>query len=83
MDVPIGDSSKRLIVPNNKVVTLTTRASTAANDHEASGSGSSSKYFLPRWCPLRLTRTQRKKLQHLKFQDKKEKELEKHRQVFN
>ena len=33
-----------------------------ANDHEASSSNSTSKYFQPRWCPSGLTRTQRRKL---------------------
>jgi hypothetical protein len=53
--------------------------SAAANDHEASGSNS--KYFLLRWCPPGLTRTQRRKLQRLRFQEKREKELEKQRGV--
>jgi hypothetical protein len=57
MDVHIGEDGKRSIVPNNKVVTSTPEVFAAANDHEASGSGSNSKYFLPRWCPLGLTRT--------------------------
>jgi hypothetical protein len=63
MDVPIGEDGKRLIVPNNKVVTSTPGVFATANDHEASGSGSNSKYFLQRWCPPGLTRTQRRKLQ--------------------
>jgi hypothetical protein len=53
--VVIEESGKRPIVPNNKVVTLAPGVFAAANDHEASGSGSNSKYFLPRWCPLGLT----------------------------
>jgi hypothetical protein len=65
MGVPIGEDGKRPIVPNNKVVTSTPEV--AANDHEASGSSSNSKYFLLRWCPPRLTRTQRRKLQRLRF----------------
>jgi hypothetical protein len=71
MDVSIGKDGKRPIVPNNKVVTSTPEVT--ANDHEASGSSSNSKYFLPRWCPPGLTRTQRRKLQRLRFQEKKEK----------
>jgi hypothetical protein len=70
MDVPIGEDGKRPIVPNNKVVTSTPGVFIAANDHEASGSGFNSKYFLPRWCPPDLTRPQRRKLQHLRFQRK-------------
>jgi hypothetical protein len=78
MNVPIKDNGKRPIVSNNKVVTLISGTSTAANNHEASGSGFNSKYFLPRWCPPGLSCTQRRKLQHLRFQDK-EKEIEKKR----
>jgi hypothetical protein len=82
MDVHIGEDGKRPIVSNNNVVTSTPGVFTAANDHEASGSGSNSKYFLPRWCPPCLTRTQRRKLQRLRFQKKKE--LKKQRdEVFN
>jgi hypothetical protein len=82
MDVPIGEDGKRPIVPNNKGVTSTLEV--AANDHEANGSSSNSKYFLPRWCPPGLTRTQRRKLQRLKFQEKRENELEKQRdEAFN
>ena len=77
MDVPAKDGGKRPIVLNNKVVTPILGTSTTTNDHEASGSGSNSKYFLPRWCPPGLTRTQRRKLQRLRFRENKEKELEK------
>jgi hypothetical protein len=69
IDVLIGEDGKRPIVPNNKVVTST--PDVAANDHEASGSSSNSKYFLPRWCPPGLTCTQRRKLQRLRFQEKR------------
>jgi hypothetical protein len=82
MDVPIGENGKRPIVPNNKVVISTPKV--VANDHEASGSNTNSKYFLPRWCPPGLTHTQRRKLQRLRFQEKREKELEKQRdEAFN
>jgi hypothetical protein len=82
MGVPIGEDGKRLIVPNNRVVTSTLEV--AANNHKASGSSSNSKYFLPRWCPPGLTRTQRRKLQSLRFHEKREKELEKQRdEAFN
>ena len=84
MDVPIEKVGKRPIVLNNKVVTYNLGASTAANDHEASGIGSNSKYFLPRWCPPGLTRTQRRKLQRLRFRENKEKKMEKQRdEAFN
>jgi hypothetical protein len=82
MDVPFEDGGKRAIVSNNKVVTLTPGASTTANDHEASGSGSNTKYFLLSWCPPSLTHTQRRKLQCLRFCEKEE--LEKQRdEAFN
>jgi len=45
------------------------------NDHEASSSNSTSKYFQPRWCPPGLTRTQRRKLQCLRAQEKKDQEF--------
>jgi hypothetical protein len=82
MGVPIGEDGKRPIVPNNKVVTSTPEV--AANNHEASGSSSNSKYFLPRWCLPGSTHTQRRKLQRLRFQEKRENELEKQRdEAFN
>ena len=43
-----------------------------ANDHEASSSSSKSKYFQIRWCPPGLTRTQRRKLQRLRAQEKEQ-----------
>ena len=48
-----------------------------ANDHEASSSSSTSKYFQLRWCPPGLNRTQKRKLQGLRAQEKKEKEVAK------
>ena len=45
------------------------------NDHEDSSSNSISKYFQPRWCPPGLTRTQRRKLQRLRAQEKKDQEF--------
>lgn len=84
MDVSIEKGDKRPVVIGDKVETPVQKESVLANDHEASGDSSNSKYFLPRWCPPNLTRTQRRKLQHLRFQEKKEKELEKQRdEIFN
>ena len=44
-----------------------------ANDHEASSSNSKDqdkeKYFQPRWCPLGLTHTQKRRLQRLRRQE--------------
>jgi hypothetical protein len=78
MNVPVEESGKRPVVPNNQVVTSTQKGS-VANDHEASGSKSRPEYFLPRWCPPGLTHTQRRKLQRLRLHEKREKELEKKR----
>jgi len=47
------------------------------NDHEASSNTTTSSYFQPRWCRPELTRTQRRKLQRLRAQKKKEQEFEK------
>jgi hypothetical protein len=84
MVVPVEKDSKRPVVLNNQVGTSAQKESVATSDHEASGSGSNSKYFLPRWCPPGLTHTQRRKLQRLRLREKKEKELEEHRdKIFN
>ena len=48
-----------------------------ANDHEASSSGSASKYHQLRWCPLGLSHSQKRRLQRLRCQEQKEKEVEK------
>ena len=48
-----------------------------ADDHEARSSTTTSKYFQPRWCPSGLTHTQKRKLQHLRCQEKKGHEVEK------
>jgi hypothetical protein len=52
-----------------------------ANDHEASSSNPNDqdkeKYFQPRWCPLGLTHTHKRRLQRLRHQEQKEKEAEK------
>ena len=52
-----------------------------ANDHEASSSNlkdqDKEKYFQPRWCPPRLTHTQKRRLQRLRRQEQMEKEAEK------
>jgi hypothetical protein len=78
MNVPIEGTCKRPVVPNNPVVTPTQKGF-VANDHEASGSKSRPKCFLPRWCPPGLTHTQKRKLQRLRLHEKREKELEKER----
>ena len=49
-----------------------------ADDYEASsGAITTLKYFQPRWCPSGLTRTQKRKLQRLRCQEKKGQKAEK------
>ena len=60
--VPIKDTGKKSMdidtsvdVPSQKLV--------MANDHEAGSSNNAAdKYHQPRWCPLGLTHTQKRKL---------------------
>lgn len=76
IDVNLNDKTKGPIVEGNPVEKVVP----AANDHEASSSRS--QYFLTKWCPLGLTRTQRRKLQRLRCHERKEKELEQHRDEY-
>ena len=48
-----------------------------ANDHEASSSGSASKYHQPRWCPPGLSHSRKRRLQRLRCQEQKEQDVEK------
>jgi len=72
--VVVNDAGTRPMV-FGKSVNPSIQRPIMANDHEASSSNSTSKYFQPRWCPSGLTRTQRRKLQRLRAQEKKEKEF--------
>ena len=66
------DIEKSVDVPSQKLV--------MANDHEAGSSrGAADKYHQPRWYPLGLTHTQKRKLQRLRNKEKKEQEEEKKR----
>ena len=69
--VVVEDVSKRPMV-FGKSVNPSIQRPIMANDHEASISSSKSKYFQPRWCPPGLTRTQRRKLQRLRTQEKEQ-----------
>ena len=64
----------------NKLVNVSQKL-VLANDHESSSSNlkdqDKEKYFQPRWCPLGLTHTQKRRLQRLRRQEQKEKEAEK------
>ena len=63
-----------------KLVDVPSQRLVMANDHEASGSKSiANKYHQPRWCPLGLTHTQKRKLQRLHNKERKEQEAEKMR----
>ena len=42
-----------------------------ANDHEASSSSSANKYHQPRWYPLGLSHSQKRRLQRLRRQEQK------------
>ena len=48
----------------------------AANDFEASGSGSKPVHEYPRWCPPGLTHTQKRRLQRLRMKEMKDREQE-------
>jgi len=74
--VIVKDVSKRPMV-FGKSVNPSVQGPIMANEHEASNSSSTSKYFQPRWCPAWLTRIQKRKLQRLCFQEKKDQEFEK------
>ena len=73
--VVVNDAGTRLMV-FDKLVNTPVQRPIMDNDHEANNSNSTSKYFQPRWCPPGLTRTQKRKLQRLRFQEKKEQEFE-------
>ena len=55
-----------------KSVNSPTQKSAMANDHKASSSKGADKYHQPRWCPLGLTHTQKRKLQRLRNKEKKQ-----------
>ena len=74
--VAVTESGTRPMVLGKSVDTSVQRP-IMADDHEASSSTTTSKYFQPRWCPSGLTHTQKRKLQHLRCQEKKGHEVEK------
>ena len=75
MNVVIKDVGKGPMV-FGKSVNASVQKLAMANDHEASSSSAMSKYFQPRWSLPGLTHTQKRKLQCLRFQKKKEQEAE-------
>ena len=76
--VVVEDVSKRLMV-SGKSVNPSVQRLIMPNYHRANSSSSASKYFQPMWYPLGLTCTQKKKLQRLRFQEKREQEIKKSR----
>ena len=80
VDVVVKDVGKKPMVFGKSVQTDSQKR-VLANDHEASSSNlkdqDKEKYFQPRWCPPGLTHTQKRRLQRLRCQEQKEKEVEK------
>jgi len=74
--VDVNEAGTRPMVLGKSVDTSVQRP-IMADDHEASSCTTTSKYFQPRWCLSGLTRTQKRKLQCLRCQEKKGHEVEK------
>jgi len=75
--VAVNEAGIRPMVLRKSVDTSVHRP-IVADDHEASsGNTTTSKYSQPRWCPSGLTRTQKRKLQRLRCQEKKGQKAEK------
>ncbi|HET7713776.1 MAG TPA: hypothetical protein VFK94_05970, partial [Patescibacteria group bacterium] len=79
MNISLEDKAEGPILIEESVKKPTPVIS-AANDHETNSN--KSQFFLPKWCPPGLTRTQRRKLQRLRCQEKKEKEAEQQRDEY-
>ena len=69
--VVVQDTGKRPMV-FGKLVNSPIPKSAMANHQEASSSRTADKYHQPRWCPLGLMHTQKRKLQCLRNKEKKE-----------
>ena len=76
INVVVKDVGKRPMDFGNSVDSSVQKP-VMGNDHETSISNTTSKYFQPRWCPSGLTHTQKRKLQRLRFQEKREQESKK------
>ena len=74
--VAVEGEAKRPMV-FGKSVDIPVRRPIMANDHKVSSSRAADKYHQPRWCPLGLTHTQKRKLQRLRDKEKRELEAEK------
>ena len=67
--VAVNEAGKRPMVLG-KLVDTSVQRPIMADDHEARSSTTTSKYFQPRWCLSGLTRTQKRKMQRLSYQEK-------------
>jgi hypothetical protein len=56
-------------------VTINGQVDNKILDHGASNKSLASEYMQPRWCPLGLSHTQKRRLQRLRNQEIKEKEV--------
>ena len=73
--IQIGCTSIEIQNDDGKPIVIDGRTSA----DKAKGDAPVNKNFLPRWCPLGLTHTQRRKLQRLRQRELKEQEKEKQR----
>ena len=71
VNVVVKDVGKKPMVFGKSAQT-NSQKSVLTNDHEASSSNSASKYHQPRWCPPVLSHSQKRRLQRLRRQEKKE-----------
>ena len=76
VNVVVKDVGKKPMVFGKSAQT-DSRKRVLANDHEASSSGSASKYHQPRWCLPGLSHSQKRRLQRLRRQEQKEQDVEK------
>jgi len=75
--VAVNEAGTRPMVLR-KSVDASVQRPIVADYHEASsGNTTTSKYFQSRWCPSGLTRTQKRKLQRIRCQEKKGQEAKK------
>jgi hypothetical protein len=88
-DVEVTDLGKGPIIIDNSTkssgVVAAEQSGSAANDHEASTSGTKKidpKYTQLRWCPTGLSKTKKRRLQRMRIQQKEEEKREKYRDEF-
>ena len=65
VNVVVKDVGKKPMV-FGKSAQINSQKRVLAKDHEASSSGSASKYHQPRWCPPGLSHSQKRRLQRLR-----------------